>query len=408
MMAVAGRLVCCLLCCLAVTRSIIYTANNIIMTADSSPKKRSTSSRRCNCHFGVVTAAAIAVVVLLSSACSNNCCGRTGCCLAFQLLSTTTSSKQQHQQQRGRSRTAATTSNIAIYRRSLGNNKRRTDPRKNDIIDAGTAAAGPLFSFSSFSRDAAAADDDVDDNSTDSSSTAANVDLLKAKLVRCCDRKPKASVEEVRDLVRELEESAEQRGIGQASSISGLLSGEWELLWAPEDVTRSSPFFWAFSRAFPQNADQIYAITDSIPSPIKDVGPATQSIEFDASTQTGKFVSRVKVATLGGMATSIMTTRATITGVEGVDGIRLQIESTKPERSTLVSKLFGPLGDAVNDSAPAFPSGQALEQVQPGSSEVVMRTTFCDEGLRISRNEDNFEDEFFVFRRRDFASSDFV
>ena len=57
--------------------------------------------------------------------------------------------------------------------------------------------------------------------------------------------------------------------------------------------------------------------------------------------------------------------------------------------------------------APPFPSGQALEQIRPGSSQVVMRTTFCDEGLRVSRNEDQYEDVF-VWRRREFASFDFL
>lgn len=38
-----------------------------------------------------------------------------------------------------------------------------------------------------------------------------------------------------------------------------------ELIYAPDDVTRSSPFFWAFRRAFPDSSDQIFGITDAIP-----------------------------------------------------------------------------------------------------------------------------------------------
>jgi hypothetical protein len=93
-------------------------------------------------------------------------------------------------------------------------------------------------------------------------------------------------------------------------------------LYSPEDVTRSSPFFWAFEQAFPDQADQIFGITDSIPAPIKEVGPAYQTIELDTTgaSSTGKLVSRVKVATLNGLATSIMTTRAAIVGSVGVDG----------------------------------------------------------------------------------------
>jgi hypothetical protein len=101
------------------------------------------------------------------------------------------------------------------------------------------------------------------------------------------------------------------------------------------------------------------------------------------------------------MATSMMTTRASIIGVDGVDGIQLRIESTKAEESTAL-KMLGPLGSILNENLPPFPSGQALERVQPGASQVVLRTTFCDEGLRISRNDDKFVDVY-VWRRREFV-----
>lgn len=168
-------------------------------------------------------------------------------------------------------------------------------------------------------------------------------------------------------------------------------------------MTRSSPFFWAFRRAFPENADQIFSITDAIPAPIKEVGPAFQTINFTPESGTGKLVSKVKVATLGGLATSIMTTRASITGADGLDGLKLRIETTKPEESSVVNTLLGPLGAAVNENAPAFPSGEALEQVVPGSSEVIMKNSFCDDSLRVSRNGDDSA-EVFVWRRREFGS----
>ena len=242
-----------------------------------------------------------------------------------------------------------------------------------------------------------------------SGSAVEELESCKADLVRTCTQSEKASLDRIQDLVAELEMLGEQVGVGQASSNSGLLSGEWELLYSPEDVTRSSPFFWAFRKAFPDESDQIFGITDSIPAPVKEVGPAFQHIEMEVSNDgrsaSGTFVSRVKVATLGGMATSIMTTRATINGIEGLDGIRLKIESTKPEDSTALKKL-GPLGDFLNDNAPPFPSGDALERVAPGSSEVVMRTTYCDEGLRISRNEDRYSEPF-VWRRKSFSGDAF-
>lgn len=237
---------------------------------------------------------------------------------------------------------------------------------------------------------------------TTAPSSLDQLETLKAELVKTCRKSPKASREEIRTLVSELEIVAEQAGVGQSSSFSGLLNGEWELLYSPEDETRSSPFFWAFQKAFPDNSDQIFGITDAIPSPMKEIGPAYQEIDM-SETQSGTFVSRVKVATLGGMATSIMTTRATIVGADGVDGIRLKIDTTKPEDSTIVKTFLGPLGDVFNENSPPFPSGEALERVSPGSSEIILRTTFCDEGLRISRNGERPSD-IFVWKRRKFGS----
>lgn len=112
----------------------------------------------------------------------------------------------------------------------------------------------------------------------------------------------------------------------------------------------------------------------------------------------------MEVATLNGIATSVMTTRADITGTVGVDGLTIRVDTTKPEDSTILQKL-GPLGSLLNENLPAFPSGEALEQVQPGSSTVVMRTTFCDDGLRISRNDAEF-DEPYVWRRRKFSGTE--
>jgi len=234
-----------------------------------------------------------------------------------------------------------------------------------------------------------------------------NLEDLKADLIRLLTTtNSKPLLGDVQSVVNKLETQAELVGIGQSSALSGLLGGEWELLYSPEDLTRSSPFFWAFAQAFPENADQIFGITDSIPAPIKEVGPALQTIEITPNTSpvTGKLVSRVKVATLNGMATSIMTTRADIVGSVGVDGLKIRIDTTKPEESTVIQKLPPPLNTLVGDALPPFPSGDALEQVMPGSSTVVMRTTFCDDALRISRNDAKY-DEVFVWRRKKFANS---
>ncbi len=221
-------------------------------------------------------------------------------------------------------------------------------------------------------------------------------DIAKQSLIQSA-KSSSASPDEILSKAESLEEIAEQVGIGQASSSSGLLSGEWECIYAPEDVTRTSPFFWAFRRAFPDNSDQIFGITDAIPAPIKEVGPAIQTIDVDAKT----LVSRVKVATLGGVATSIMTTRCTIERTEGLDGLVLKVDTTKPEDSTVLKKL-GPLGEFLNSNSQPFPSGDALEAVVEGSSFVCMVTTFCDEGLRVSMNQDQ-PGKVFVWTRKSFG-----
>lgn len=237
------------------------------------------------------------------------------------------------------------------------------------------------------------------------SSETTSVEAIKSDLLRASSL-TSSSPGDVATLVQQLEQAGEREGVGQGSSISGLLSGEWELVAASEDVTRSSPFFWAFRAAFPENSDEIYSFTDSIPEPLKMVGPAFQTIDWNPAVGSGKLVSRVKVATLGGMATSIMTTRTVIQGASGLDGLRVKVETTKPESSTVLETLLGSaLGSVVSENLPAFPSGDALERVKPGSSVVEMRNTYVDEEMRISRYR---ETDYFVWKRRQFASYDFL
>lgn len=252
----------------------------------------------------------------------------------------------------------------------------------------------------------------VSDVEDDTTSTDIPFMDMKSQLIRMCQKK-NVNQSEMKIMINQFEDKAEQYGIGQSSAISGLLNGEWELLYSSTDKTRSSPFFWAFRKAFTDTtADQIYDITDQISSPLKDLGPAFQRIDYtytgNANIATGKFVSQIKIATLNGIATSIMTTRGTIIGLDGIDGIKIKIDTTKPEQSTIISTLFGPLGDVINENLPAFPSGDVLERVMPKSSEVIIRTTYCDDTIRISRNNERLDDEFFIFKRREFASYDFL
>jgi hypothetical protein len=234
------------------------------------------------------------------------------------------------------------------------------------------------------------------------------IEADKMRLIALCESK-NPLLEEIREAVSDLENINDEN-----ANIYTWMNGEWELLYTPVDITRSSPFFWAFRQAFPDVSDQIYSITDGIPSPIKQVGPAYQQVDGryildgDNSSGSGTFVSRVKVATLGGIATSMMTTRASIIGCDNnIDQtgceLRIKIETTKPEQSTVIQKLFGEqFGTMINDSLPPYPSGETLEQIVPGSSEVIVMTTFCDPTLRITKNKNRPADEFFIWKRKSF------
>mmetsp|Transcript_107075 Transcript_107075/g.302796 ORF Transcript_107075/g.302796 Transcript_107075/m.302796 type:complete len:315 (+) Transcript_107075:69-1013(+) len=176
------------------------------------------------------------------------------------------------------------------------------------------------------------------------------------------------------------------------ASDADLLVGEWQLVFASEDVTRSSPFFWAWRQLlrgvadpFPLTraafgteglAESIFAVTDGIP--IKSIGQATQSI------RDGRLVNRVGL-TVFGVGDTAMTTACTLLDPEEGDGddlLRLAVETTQPAASSL------PLADAV-----VFPSGTVLGD----AARVVMRISYLDESLRIARND--ADGQVFVYVR---------
>lgn len=62
---------------------------------------------------------------------------------------------------------------------------------------------------------------------SDVSSVSLSLDDLKADLVRACTAENKPALNDVKSMVRDLEEKAEMVGEGQSSSSSGILAGEW-------------------------------------------------------------------------------------------------------------------------------------------------------------------------------------
>ena len=79
-----------------------------------------------------------------------------------------------------------------------------------------------------------------------------------------------------------------------------LLQGRWDLLWTNDDITRASPFFWAFRKATRDIKDpvgiigpeliseSIFQITDNIP--FKSIGSCSQTFTSD-----GRLVNELDV-----------------------------------------------------------------------------------------------------------------
>ncbi|CAE7206530.1 ABCC2 [Symbiodinium sp. CCMP2456] len=159
----------------------------------------------------------------------------------------------------------------------------------------------------------------------------------------------------------------------------GLLEGKWRLIFASEDVTRSSPFFWGWRRMLEgipdpsplsralfnteELSESIFAFTDGIP--LKNIGEATQTL------YNGQIVNRVAVE-IWGLGTTVMTTTCRYMPAEDPSELLLTVETTQAVDNTL------PLADQV-----VFPSETFLGD----NARLRARVTYLDEDLRIFRNE---------------------
>lgn len=215
-------------------------------------------------------------------------------------------------------------------------------------------------------------------------------DSLCQDLLRAAERSGRGQAgsdpenRQVRDLISRLELAM----LGQRTTAA-LLNGTWELAWASDDVTRSSPFFWAFRQAFPDTADQIFGITDSVPNQLKGLGPATQTISANEGPEEGALISRVQIKAFPDLPVPLSSTMITTAAIIGrtPTKLSLRVQDTRVREATL------PLWD---QTLP-FPSGQALELVKKGSSEVIMTTIYLDDRVRISRND--ADGSTFVWKR---------
>ncbi|CAM9597452.1 unnamed protein product [Pylaiella littoralis] len=218
----------------------------------------------------------------------------------------------------------------------------------------------------------------------------------------------------VEDVIWELE----MRTPIEETATSEALLGRWALVYASEDATRSSPFFWAFRKAteglkVPFGgvggggldgsvvASTIFAVTDSLPS--KSVGEAVQTItekeiKSEVEIFAGASAGSDKRSGSEGPNTfpsfrSVMTTTSEITDAKG-KGMKLKVAKTQVRKSAL-GRLLKPL---FNLDDIEFKTDSLLTPLKEGSTEVLMTTTYLDGLLRVSRNE---QGQVFVFARAD-------
>jgi len=180
---------------------------------------------------------------------------------------------------------------------------------------------------------------------------------------------------------------------------SALLEGDWRLVFATEDPTRCSPFFWALRQQMRGVEDpnplsrlmfggddlleNTLAFTDGVP--IKTVGLATQRLRH------GELVNQVVVGVFP-TGESKMTTTCRYEA-DGADAgvLRVIVEKTQVLGASLAASVLDQL---------SFPSGQLLGD----NAEVAMRVSYLDERLRVVRDVAR-DEACFVFCRQDPAAS---
>eukprot|EP00466_Bigelowiella_natans_P006183 jgi/Bigna1/145233/aug1.96_g19941 len=204
----------------------------------------------------------------------------------------------------------------------------------------------------------------------------------EAELLKLCaytGRGTAAAADEkakVDGVVEALESIDERNG---ANEKNLMMNGNWKLVYASEDVTRSSPFFWAFRKATKGIFQPLPILPSQVrPSVVVEGGHPENRIGqfwrwiFDIN---GFITTTSKIEAGTALGSSLLTVQTT------------QIKDSSWEKIPI-------LATSVKNSV--FPSNEAFERVAQGSSEVEMRTTYLSDELRIVRNEAG---SAFVFQR---------
>jgi hypothetical protein len=169
-----------------------------------------------------------------------------------------------------------------------------------------------------------------------------------------------------------------------APARSPLLEGNWRLVFASEDVTRSSPFFWAcrllnlrdptpFSNAVLGNdslLETTFAITDNIP--LTKMGIAMQ--EFTSGT----LVSQVSVGVFITGESQMTTTCSYAPDPVDDSTLLVMVEKTQVLGNSMAANVLRDID---------FPSGQWFrDALGEEESRVRMQITYLDEQIRIVRD----------------------
>jgi hypothetical protein len=243
----------------------------------------------------------------------------------------------------------------------------------------------------------------LDDNGTGVCGLDNNICELKDLLMKTCYNSNRGQNINDRSKVSSIVSQLVEQNNMKKDMIQSLLLGHWDLLYIDEDVTRSSPFFWAFRKAFKGIEDplkllgptmlseSIFKITDEIP--FKEIGECKQ--QFTSNELISKVI--VKVSNLPFSSSSKMTTTSYWTTTSEEDIIEIRVEKTQVLDSTIGNLIKNtPLSTLIDTDIP-FPSGNALELIKAGSSTVYMKILYIDEELRICQNIQ--DDKLLIFKR---------
>jgi hypothetical protein len=137
---------------------------------------------------------------------------------------------------------------------------------------------------------------------------------VKRELLTLISKSDRGAVNEFSSRIKALLETLENTTPNEQYLAS--IPGKWELLWSNDDVTRASPFFWAFRKATKDLKDpfgllgqellseSIFKITDNIP--LKTVGPCWQT--FSGDSLKSEVVVEVGLKSSFSISSSVMTT----------------------------------------------------------------------------------------------------